>query len=96
MPTTNPRITFTVSEELMKEIDEYRFKHRMKNQTQAIVSLINIGLESFMEKPAQPEAMFTEDEVHLINDYRCVNPIAQEIVRTTLSSQAQKQEKNRA
>ena len=29
MPTLNPRITFTVSDETMKAIDEYRFSHRM-------------------------------------------------------------------
>jgi hypothetical protein len=43
MPTLNPRITFTVSEETMQRIDEYRFSHRMRNQTQAILSLIDIG-----------------------------------------------------
>ena len=45
MPTLNPRITFTVDEETMKAIDEYRFSHRMKNQTQAILSLIDLGFK---------------------------------------------------
>ena len=49
MPTMNPRITITVSEELMQRIDEYRFTNRMRNQTQAIVSLINIGFEGVQE-----------------------------------------------
>ena len=45
MPTLNPRITFTVSNETMKAIDEYRFSHRMRNQTQAILSLIDLGFK---------------------------------------------------
>ena len=46
MPTTNPRITFTVSDETMRQIDEYRFEHRMRNQTQAILSLIDLGFQA--------------------------------------------------
>ena len=45
MPTENPRITFTLSDEMRSRIDEYRFDNRVKNQTMAIVNLINMGLQ---------------------------------------------------
>ena len=46
MPTENPRITITMSEEQLEEIRNYLHEHRLKNQTQAILSLINKGFEA--------------------------------------------------
>ena len=46
MPTEKPRVTFTVSKETLDEIDRYRFASRSKNQSQAILSLIERGLEN--------------------------------------------------
>lgn len=44
MPTDKPRFTITVDDELFNQITEYRFSNRMKNQTQAVLSLIEKGL----------------------------------------------------
>ena len=52
MPTDNPRITFTVSEELKDQINEYQFSNRIKNQSQAILSLIKMGMDSLEEEAA--------------------------------------------
>ena len=78
MPTMNPRITITVSEELMQRIDEYRFTNRMRNQTQAIVSLINIGFEALSEGKVQPK--FSEEEVHIIELYNNTEPTHQSVI----------------
>ncbi len=96
MPTLNPRITFTVSDDLMEKIDEYRFQHRMKNQTQAIVSLLNRGLEALSGKPVEQLPKFTEDEIQLINEYRAAIPMARDIAHTTLRSYPAQVEKSRA
>ena len=77
MPTLNPRITFTLSEEMANRIDEFRFDNRIKNQTQAIVALLNIGLKSLGDEPLPPE--FTEEEVHLVEVYRGADPIYQKV-----------------
>lgn len=45
MPTEKPRLTITVTEEQLCEIEKYRYGKRMKNQTQAILSLIRMGLD---------------------------------------------------
>ena len=44
MPTDKPRFTITVDDDLYNQITEYRFSNRMKNQTQAVLSLIDKGL----------------------------------------------------
>ena len=71
MPTINPRITFTVSEEMLKRIDAYRFDNRIKNQTQAIVSLIDIGLASLNNGGKEPlDYSITDEEMHVVEAYR--------------------------
>ena len=45
MPTERPRVTITVTEEQLREIEEYRYGNKMKNQTQAILSLVRAGLD---------------------------------------------------
>lgn len=44
MPTEKPRVTFTISQERLSEVEAYRFDNKIKNQTQAILSLIDKGL----------------------------------------------------
>lgn len=50
MPTEKPRITITMSNEQLGRIDEYRYSNKMKNQTQAILSLIEKGYEVLAQK----------------------------------------------
>lgn len=56
MPTNNPRVSFALSVDLLKQIDEFRYSNRIKNQTQAIITLINLGLESLNAAPGLPPA----------------------------------------
>ncbi len=46
MPTIKPRVTITMTEEQLQKIEDLRFKKRFKNQTQAILSLIDAGFET--------------------------------------------------
>lgn len=52
MPTEKPRITITMSPEQLQEVDQYRFDNKLKNQTQAILSLIRTGLDELERKDA--------------------------------------------
>lgn len=45
MPTDKPRLTITVSDEERAQIEEYWHRHKLKNQTQAILSLVRMGLD---------------------------------------------------
>ena len=61
MPTEKPRLTFTLDQETLAQIEQYRFGHKMKNQSKAILSLIEKGLETVEQAekenpPASPES----------------------------------------
>ncbi len=62
MPTEKPRITITMTEDEFKRIEAYRFETRQKNQTQAILSLVRLGLEDYIETPPDPEGPRDEKE----------------------------------
>lgn len=49
MPTEKPRVTFTISQERLSEVEAYRFENKFKNQTQAILSLLEKGLSGIEE-----------------------------------------------
>ena len=46
MPTEKPRYTITLTEEMLKKIDDFRFENRFPNRTQATLELIRIGIET--------------------------------------------------
>ncbi len=64
MPTDKPRVTFTISQERLSEVEAYRFDNKIKNQTQAILSLIEKGLSSISKEENSPE---TEKSVPVEN-----------------------------
>jgi two-component sensor histidine kinase len=97
MPTKNPRITFTVSEETMKAIEDYKFSHRMKNQTQAILSLIDIGFKILEDKePIEPAEKLSDEDRQVLNVYHAADPIYQGIALEILESHQVEKKKNRA
>lgn len=96
MPTMNPRITFTVSDDTMKAIDEYRFEHRMRNQTQAILSLIDLGFKVLSgDEPAQ-EPKFTDEEMRVVAAYRAADDGAKHYALQMLESNPRQKGKNLA
>lgn len=55
MPTTNPRFCITVSEEMLKVIDDYRFENRIGSRSQATIQLIELGLKALAEQKEQEQ-----------------------------------------
>jgi len=98
MPTLNPRITFTVSDETMKAIDEYRFSHRMRNQTQAILSLIDLGFKVLdgNEPIIEPAEKLTDEDRQVLNAYHAADPVYQGIALEILENHQAEKKKNRA
>lgn len=45
MPTEKPRFTVIVDEELLKEIDDFRFENRYPSRSAATIDLIRHGIE---------------------------------------------------
>lgn len=79
MPTTNPRITFMVSDDTLKAIEEYRFEHRLRNQTQAILSLINLGFKALTGKDFSQETEISDEDRRILNLYHNTDPIFQNV-----------------
>ena len=45
MPTEKPRFTVIVDEELLKELDDFRFENRYPSRSAATIDLIRRGIE---------------------------------------------------
>jgi len=50
MPTEKPRYCITVDDELLKEIDDFRFSNRYNSRSQATLDLIRLGLQALKEQ----------------------------------------------
>lgn len=85
MPTKKPRYTLIVEQELLDKIDDYRFKNRLPNRSQATVKLIKLGLDSLdniiKETKSAYDSSFSEDEITLINKYRTLSNKAKRKIR---------------
>ena len=49
MPTEKPRFTVIVDEELLKEIDGFRFENRYPSRSAATIDLIRRGIEQLQK-----------------------------------------------
>ena len=50
MATEKPRFCITVDEDLMKEIDDFRFNNRYSSRSKATIELIRPGLAALKDK----------------------------------------------
>lgn len=53
MPTEKPRYTVIVDEDLLKEIDDFRFENRYPSRSAATIELIRIGIEQLKKEREQ-------------------------------------------
>ena len=50
MATEKPRFCITVDDDLMKEIDDFRFNNRYSSRSKATIELICLGLAALKDK----------------------------------------------
>ncbi len=55
MPTEKPRYCITVDDEMLKEIDDFRFGNRYSSRSQATLELIRLGLQALKEQKNMQE-----------------------------------------
>lgn len=81
MPTDKPRITFTLDEDTLAAIDDYKFKHRIKNQSQAILTLIEKGMCSLAADQPQiknsPAPEGAEEQISMEESNRLFDALVQ-------------------
>ena len=62
MPTNRPRVTITFTDDDLKWIEDYRWQHRSKNLTQAVISLIRVGMDEVTKGKAPTAESAAEAE----------------------------------
>jgi hypothetical protein len=98
MPTVRPRTMITFNDEqLYKMVDEFRFENRFKSQNEAIMALIDKGIEvlSGIQKTEPIEKLSDEDR-RVLNAYRSAEPVYQGIALEILENHQVEKKKNRA
>lgn len=63
MPTEKPRYTVIVDEELLKEIDDFRFENRYPSRSAATLELIRLGIEQLKKEQKNKETAQTKQPV---------------------------------
>lgn len=98
MPTNKPRAMITFNdEELYKAVDEYRFAHRFRSQNEAVMDLINKGIEVLMgETPVEPAEKLTDEDRRVLNAYHAADDGAKHYALQMLESNPAVRKKNRA
>ena len=53
MPTDKPRITVVVDDEMLQQIEDFRFENRYPSRSAAMVGLIRLGIEKLRREQAE-------------------------------------------
>ena len=53
MPTEKPRITVVVDDEMLHQIEDFRFENRYPSRSAAMVELIRLGIEKLRREQAE-------------------------------------------
>ena len=72
MPTMRPRTMITFNDEqLYKMVDEFRFENRFKSQNEAIMALIDKGIEVLSgTQRTEPIEKLSDEDRRVLNAYR--------------------------
>jgi metal-responsive CopG/Arc/MetJ family transcriptional regulator len=54
LPTNKPRYTITVSDDLLRNIDDFRFGNRYASRSAATLELIRLGIEEIRKNQEVP------------------------------------------
>lgn len=89
MPTKKPRVTFAISEERLLEVEAYQINNKLKNQSQAVLALIEKGLSDFLPEDGKTQSYLDEAEERLIGLYRAMNEEGKERLIETADDMVQ-------
>lgn len=84
MPTEKPRVTFAISQDRLNKIDAYRFDNKFKNQTQAILSLIEKGLADFIPSESP---RYSKTAMDLARKYDSLDLYGQNLVKLVVDAE---------
>ncbi|MDR2902897.1 MAG: ribbon-helix-helix domain-containing protein [Clostridiales bacterium] len=57
MPTEKPRFTVTVTEEMLKALDDFRYEHRYPTRTRAVNELFRLGIAVLEKRSTEQKSV---------------------------------------
>ena len=91
MPTIKPRVTITMTEEQLQKIEDLRFKKRFKNQTQAILALIDAGFETLKTKSTSAEDIIAQNhDRQMTKKYHALDDHGKKMVDFVLNEESKR------
>ncbi len=88
MPTAKPRVTITMTDEQLQQIEDLRFKKRFKNQTQTILALIDAGFEALNSSPHNVEELLSQsNDKKMLKKYHALDEHGKDVVDTVLDKE---------
>ena len=85
MPTEKPRVTFMVEEDILDQINAYRHSNQFRNQSQAILALLEKGLGIEEGTVANETEATTHEMQELVIPFRQLDAHGRQLVLTVLS-----------
>lgn len=86
MPTEKPRVTFTIKQEILDKVDEFRYATKAKNQSQAILSLLEKGLEE-AEQKAKKAPLYSSEAMDIARRYSDLDIYGKDTIRAVMETE---------
>ena len=98
MPTQKPRTMITFNDkELCERVNEFRFEGRYKSQNDAIMALIDKGIEVLTgEMLTKPKEEISAEDKRVLQLYHEAEPVYRGIALEILENHQTEKKKNRA
>lgn len=86
MPTEKPRVTFTIKQEILDKVDEFRYATKAKNQSQAILSLLEKGLEE-AEQKTKKAPLYSSEAIDIARRYSDLDIYGKDTIRAVMETE---------
>lgn len=86
MPTEKPRVTFTIKQEILDKVDEFRYATKAKNQSQAILSLLEKGLEE-AEQKTKKAPLYSSEAMDIARRYSDLDIYGKDTIRAVMETE---------
>lgn len=86
MPTEKPRVTFTIKQEILDKVDEFRYATKAKNQSQAILSLLEKGLEE-AEQKTKKAPLYSSEAMDIARRYSGLDIYGKDTIRAVMETE---------
>ena len=89
MPTDKYRTSISLDADLYAKLENYRYSNRFKNQTQAIISLIELGLNTLDASAPiiKPSQMFSTVTQKVAKDYDSLDSHGKRLVQVVVKEE---------